>query len=164
MLCRSAHRLYGPTSDVRPSRTNAKKCKTVLSPLWRTTIRLERSVLCSPSKSTVCGVDADDGMALSRGMDCAERADKTGSKRIISGSCRCRTCGGGAEDPADAENSSDVETDVNDVAVLHQVVASLDTHLPFLSGTDLAAAIDEVPIRDHFGANEPLHEVGVNLP
>src|SRR5438552_2780875 len=56
----------------------------------------------------------------------------------------------------------DVEPEVHHVAVLDDVLAAFEAHLPVLFRTLLALAGDEVRIRDHLGADEPLLEIGVD--
>src|SRR5215831_19074907 len=58
--------------------------------------------------------------------------------------------------------SLDIKPEMHDVAVLDDVFAALETHLPMILRAVLAVAGDEVRICDHFGANEPLLEIGVD--
>ena len=125
---------------------------------------MKRSVLCFPDDRAIHGRSTSRFTAADRCIDHANSAGKMGLKRIPFTAACPAPAASGEDEQAEAKNSSDVEADVDDVAVLHQVVASLDSHLPLLAGTNLTAAVDEVLIRDHFGTNEPFHEVGVDLP
>src|SRR3990167_6015226 len=60
------------------------------------------------------------------------------------------------------ELCSDVEPEVDDVPVLHHVLAPLQPVLPGLLGRDLAAECYEVVVSDDLGADEALLDVGVD--
>src|SRR6266545_607958 len=54
------------------------------------------------------------------------------------------------------------EADVEDVAVLHDVLLALEPQLPLVSRPRLAAERDEVVVVDDLGADEAALEVGVD--
>src|SRR3546814_17736886 len=56
-----------------------------------------------------------------------------------------------------------VEAEVEDVAVLYQVLRAFDPHLAGFLGAGFAVAGDEVGARDGLGADEAALEVGVDL-
>src|SRR5690348_2441908 len=56
----------------------------------------------------------------------------------------------------------DVEAEVHHVAVLHDVVLALEAHLARFLRLHLAAEPHVVVVRDDFGTNEALLEVGVD--
>src|SRR5262245_13622531 len=56
-----------------------------------------------------------------------------------------------------------VEPDLEAVAVLHHVVASLEPQLAALARLRLAARIEQLIAADDFGPDEALREVGVDL-
>src|SRR5207245_5260489 len=53
--------------------------------------------------------------------------------------------------------------EVDDVAVLHDVLLALETQLPCLATLRLAPVADEIVERDHLGADEPALDVAVDL-
>src|SRR5690606_30993721 len=57
---------------------------------------------------------------------------------------------------------SDVETEVHDVAVLHDVVLAFQPPLARVLRALLALVLDEVLVGDDFGADEALLEIGVD--
>ncbi len=65
---------------------------------------------------------------------------------------------------ADGPRGSDVEPEVDDVAVPDHIVLALGAELPGLLGPLLALAGDEVLVGDHLGADEAPLEVGVDDP
>jgi hypothetical protein len=52
---------------------------------------------------------------------------------------------------------------MHDIAFLHDVILAFKPQATGLFGSLLTAAGDEIIVGDHFGANEALLEVGVNL-
>src|ERR1700682_2440562 len=64
--------------------------------------------------------------------------------------------------PGSRRVPSDREADVQDVAVLHQVLLALHAQLAVVSRLGLAAAGDEIRVMHHLGADEAALEVGVD--
>src|SRR5258706_6993420 len=69
---------------------------------------------------------------------------------------------GGRRGEERASGPSDVEAEVHHVAVLHDVVLSLEAHLARLLGLRFPAQAHVVVVRDHLGANEALLEIGMD--
>src|SRR5438067_768189 len=70
----------------------------------------------------------------------------------------------GSPSPERSSNASDIESEQNHVAVLHDVFLPLTAHLPRRARRLLAAAGDVIIVRNGLGADEAALEVGVNLP
>src|SRR4029453_15970549 len=91
--------------------------------------------------------------------------------RCHSGRAGCRPVAGSSVEPEvlDLSNEprlcrSDVEAEVDDVAVLDDVVLALDPELSGLAAARLASELDQVAPVDHLGADEASLDVGVDLP
>src|ERR1051326_3844003 len=57
-----------------------------------------------------------------------------------------------------------VEPDLQAVAILHDVVPPLESRAAALAGDRFRAGLEQPRARDDLGADEPLREVGVDLP
>src|SRR5262245_58486733 len=62
-----------------------------------------------------------------------------------------------------ALRASDVEAEVDDVAVLDDVLLALEAQLAGLAALGLAAVVDEVLVVGHLGADEAAFDVAVDL-
>ena len=58
---------------------------------------------------------------------------------------------------------SDVETEQNNIAVLHHILLALGANQTLFAGSSQRAKLDEILIVDNLSANEAALEVGVNL-
>src|SRR5689334_1969638 len=58
---------------------------------------------------------------------------------------------------------SDIEAEVDDVAVGDDVVLAFEPELPRLAAARLAAVTHELVVRDHLGADEAALDVAVDL-
>ena len=56
----------------------------------------------------------------------------------------------------------DIEEEVHYIAILHDVILTLDPHLAGGAHGRLGLVLDEVVVLDHLGADEALLEVGVD--
>ena len=66
------------------------------------------------------------------------------------------------DEPSARAGGSDVEADLDDVAVLHLVVLALGAQLGHLARLGERAELDQVVVVDYLGANEAAREVGVD--
>src|SRR6188472_1406874 len=60
------------------------------------------------------------------------------------------------------ERGSDVEAELDDVAVVHDVILALETCLATVPGLQDGAGVDQIDERDDLGLDEALLEVGVD--
>lgn len=96
---------------------------------------------------------------------CAARGAKSLTYHTAAGPCKTHqlrpSCATNETSPHGL--ASHVEAEVDDVAILHDVVLALDADLAFLAGGGDAAGGDEVVVVDDLRADEAALEVRVNL-
>ncbi len=56
-------------------------------------------------------------------------------------------------------NILDIEAEMHDVAIPHQVFFSLQPQQPLLPGRRLAAGVDEIVVSDYLGTDEPFLKI-----
>src|SRR5689334_15307397 len=105
-----------------------------------------RTSATAPASATASAVSASGSSHSSQPAGGAIGTGTTGAARCMGGAAR----------------ASDVEQEVEDVAVADDVVLALRAHLSRLLGALLAAERDVVVVGDRLGADEAALEVGVD--